>query len=81
MECLGIDKLQAQTQAYQSVYPQEQINDLRGLTAAKRPAYMQLMPYRQVFDHKYGFLPNLSILDLLFNLGPETGSYLQKIAL
>ncbi len=28
-------------------------------------------PYYQVFAHKHGFLPNLSILDLLFNMGPE----------
>lgn len=28
-------------------------------------------PYYQVFAEKYGFLPNLSIVDLLFNMGPE----------
>ncbi len=33
-------------------------------------------PYYQVFDRKYGFLPNLSILDLVFNMGPETVLYL-----
>ncbi len=27
--------------------------------------------YYQVFQDKYGFLPNLSIVDLLFNMGPE----------
>lgn len=29
-------------------------------------------PYYQVFEQKYGFLPNLSIVDLLFNMGPES---------
>ena len=28
-------------------------------------------PYYQVFQHKHGFLPNLSIVDLIFNMGPE----------
>ena len=30
------------------------------------------VPYYQVFQQKYGFLPNLSIVDLLFNMGPES---------
>ena len=30
-----------------------------------------LTPYWQVFAHKFGFQPNLSILDLLFCMGPE----------
>ena len=29
-------------------------------------------PYYQVFKEKHGFLPNLSIADLLFNMGPES---------
>ena len=31
----------------------------------------QFPPYPQVFDTRLGFLPNLSAIDLLFNLGPE----------
>ena len=33
--------------------------------------------YTQVFDLKHGFISNLSIIDLLFNLGPNTLSYLK----
>ena len=34
--------------------------------------------YQQVFSDKNPFTPNLSILDVLFNLGPETTSYLER---
>lgn len=33
-------------------------------------------PYTQVFEDKHGFRPHVSALDLLFNLGPEAGEYL-----
>ncbi|WP_285008323.1 WbqC family protein [Pedobacter faecalis] len=33
-------------------------------------------PYFQVFDDRQGFLPNLSVVDLLFNQGPQSKSYL-----
>ena len=35
--------------------------------------------YDQVFMEKHGFITNLSILDLIFNLGPESKTFLQKI--
>lgn len=35
--------------------------------------------YHQVFSGKFGFLPNLSILDLIFNTGPECKDYLKSI--
>ena len=34
-------------------------------------------PYWQVFTNKQGFVPNLTILDLLFNEGPNSISYLE----
>ena len=33
-------------------------------------------PYYQVYQQKHGFLANLSVLDLLFNMGPESIFYL-----
>lgn len=33
-------------------------------------------PYYQVFASRHGFIPNLSIVDLLFNMGPESVYYL-----
>lgn len=35
--------------------------------------------YPQVFDYKHGFIENLSILDLIFNVGPESNNYLNSI--
>ena len=36
-------------------------------------------PYFQVFAEKHGFIPNLSIMDLLFNEGPDSIIYLKKL--
>lgn len=42
--------------------------------------YLQLgKPYFQVFAGKYGFAENLSVMDLLFNMGPESLLYLKKV--
>jgi hypothetical protein len=35
--------------------------------------------YIQAFEEKHGFIPDLSIIDLLFNLGPDTLPYLAKV--
>lgn len=37
-----------------------------------------LQPYTQVFTEKHGFIPNLSILDVLFNEGPNAELYLKR---
>ena len=38
--------------------------------------YYSVPPYNQVFMSKFKFIPNLSILDLIFNLGPKSINYL-----
>lgn len=38
----------------------------------KKPSGYVGRPYWQVFRGKFGFVPNLSVMDLLFNEGPES---------
>lgn len=42
---------------------------------AEDPSFIA-QPYTQVFSEKFGFVPDLSILDLLFNEGPSAHSVL-----
>ena len=41
-------------------------------------SYLESIPYYQVFDQRFGFTENLSILDLLFNMGNESLIILNK---
>ena len=70
----------------------EQIADILGLTRGNprgamesdihigEAAGLQLPPYRQVRASRLGFLPGLSVLDLIFNLGPESQIYINDLA-
>ncbi len=56
--------------------------DLREVIHPKRNiAYdreFRIVEYSQVFAQTHGFIPNLSILDLIFNMGPESGRVLRE---
>jgi hypothetical protein len=49
-------------------------NDLRYCISPKKASEFTSKPYLQVFGDV--FIPNLSIIDLIFNTGPEAGEYL-----
>ncbi len=54
--------------------------DLRYCIHPKEESKHIVFPkYYQVFESKHNFIPNLSIIDLLFNEGPESLQYLQSI--
>ena len=53
--------------------------DLRSLIDVKSTRNKSVIEYTQVFSEKNGFIPNLSIIDLLFNMGPKTVKLLQFI--
>ncbi len=55
------------------------LNDYREVLHPKKGWHTKnCKSYPQCFDHKYGFRPGLSILDLLFNLGPESSLFLKN---
>ena len=61
-------------------YVREAENDLREAFSPKKQADATLFPkYYQVFSEKFPFAPDLSILDLVFNEGPEAVEYLQSV--
>jgi hypothetical protein len=62
------------TETYESEYPE--LTDLRQAVHPKKKTNLQQKPYFQVFNERHGFLQNLSIVDLLFNQGPQSLNYL-----
>ena len=71
------------TEDYSREVP-EGVEDLREVIHPKRPnAILSGLglekPYFQVFAPKYGFQKDLSIMDLLFNEGPDSILYLKKL--
>ncbi|MHA7058005.1 WbqC family protein [Aquimarina sp. M1] len=75
-DCLQLNLSYSKTTSFQK--KPEDIGDLRILVNAKRKEPANLQTYIQVFSDKYGFIPNLSILDLLFNEGTSALSYLEN---
>ncbi|WP_281542910.1 WbqC family protein [Maribacter aestuarii] len=53
--------------------------DYRSLVDAKKKFNIKYAPYNQVFGDRHNFIPNQSILDLIFNIGPEATKYLKQL--
>ena len=75
-ECLQLDLEPKKTETYEKEL--ENIVDYRLLVNAKKEPAYNFDNYTQVFSEKHGFISNLSILDLLFNEGPNALSYLES---
>lgn len=76
--CLQLEQTLQKTQEYIHQIEQPNIIDKRYLINAKLKPTVKFEHYTQVFEDKYGFIPNLSILDLLFNEGPNSLNYLEN---
>lgn len=74
-QLLDIEPTLVRTDSYQLECTPDVI-DCRELIHPKQPlsddTTFLAKPYYQVFQEKHGFLPNMSIVDLLFNMGPES---------
>ena len=72
LELLNLDIQIKPTQEYKN-RQDEKILDLReAIHPKKENKFVNCNPYYQVFEQRFGFQPNLSIIDLLFNMGNES---------
>jgi len=60
--------------------PRNKLDFRRQFTPKILPDQSLFTPYYQVFNDRFSFHADLSILDLLFNEGPSALPYLQKLA-
>ena len=74
MEALELSK----EYSLSKVYEETKLNDFRNLADSKKKVEISFLSYIQMFDQKFGFLKNLSILDLLFMEGPNSINFLKK---
>lgn len=75
LDCLQLDINFDKTNSFEKE-PQG-VTDFRYLVNARKEPQFNFDIYTQVFSGKHGFIGNLSILDLLFNEGPNSLSYLE----
>ncbi len=78
LEALQVDVVQTNSNAYEN---ETEFADKRYLIDAKRKVNITSPRYAQVFQDKHDFIPNLSVLDLLFNEGPNALTYLENLYL
>jgi len=78
-DLLDVDLSFDVTKTFQKDY--EKTEDLRFLKNAKKELELvKKMPvYTQMFNDRHPFMPNLSVLDLLFMEGPNATTYLEQI--
>lgn len=76
LKLLGWNPKVHYTESYENL---TNVKDIRSQIDKKEVNNKLVLKYTQVFEDKNGFIPNLSILDLLFNEGPNTLSLLKTV--
>jgi hypothetical protein len=77
IELLSIDLTQSKSSQY--ISDEHLKNDFRNSFSPKIETKLKFNPYIQVFSDRNGFAPNMSIVDLLFNEGPNTINYIKEL--
>lgn len=84
IEILGLKTKLVLTEAYKKGDELSGTMDLRETISPKRiynnDTFFSPVPYHQVFESRTGFIPNLSIIDLIFNTGKEAYGILRDSA-
>ena len=74
LKVLGMNKvILAENELFQEIEAGDEISNKHPKINIHQP------PYQQVFSDRHGFIENLSILDLIMNMGPEAAEYLKSI--
>ena len=76
IKTIGIETKITFSENYLKIY--DNAIDYRDKMSSKQPFSLNFEKYIQVFSDRHEFIPNLSILDLLFNEGPNTINYLRR---
>lgn len=76
LEALQLDLDYSKTNEF--ILKPTDVIDGRSLVLAKGKKEFAFEPYTQVFDTKFGYLNNLSVIDLIFNEGPNALNYLEN---
>ncbi len=69
LELLDIQPTIKMTNSFQLEY--QNVKDKRFIIHPKKEPIVDIQPYYQVFREKHGFIKDMSIVDLLFNMGNE----------
>lgn len=75
-DCIQLEVTLKKTETFE--HTSNNLKDYRGLVNAKKEPVFNIETYTQVFEAKHGYINNLSILDLLFNQGPNTLNFLES---
>jgi len=74
LKCLKLKRTIEFTEKFSKTYDQLDFRNL--IHPKKESVYVNPKPYYQVFEERTGFIPNVSIIDLIFNQGPQSKNYL-----